>query len=124
MIDVELFRDEGIVTVFPTGPLSQADFTELAGLVDPYLEAHGKLNGVMLTVAHLPGWDNLAALVNHLRFVRDHQARIRRVAVLTDSPVVELLPALARHFVQAEVRRFAFDQREPAFDWLKAAPHA
>jgi hypothetical protein len=121
VIDVELFRDEGVLTIFPTGPLSQADFTELAGLVDPYLEAHGDLKGVMITVAHLPGWDNLAALVQHIRFVREHQARIRRVAVLTDSPVVELLPALARHFVQAEVRRFAFDQRADALVWLKAA---
>ena len=42
---------------------------------------------------------------------------IRRVAVVTDSPLLELLPALARHFVKAEVRRFPFEQRDAAFDW-------
>jgi hypothetical protein len=35
--------------------------------------------------------------------------------------VLELVPTLARHFVQAEVQRFAFDQRDAAFAWLKAA---
>lgn len=121
MIDVELFRDAGVVTVFPTGPLSEADFVELAGLVDPYLEAQGALNGLMIVAAQVPGWDNLSALVRHVRFVRDHHARIRRVAVVSDSPVLELLPALMSHFVQADVRRFPFDQRDAAFDWLKAA---
>jgi hypothetical protein len=121
MIDAELFRDEGIVTVFPIGPLAERDFIGLAGLVDPYLEAAGRLNGVMVVAEHFPGWDSFAALATHIRFVRNHEARVRRVAVVTDSPLLELLPALARQFVHAEVRRFAFTQRAAAFDWLKAA---
>lgn len=121
MIDVELFRDEGVVTVFPTGPLSRADFTELAGLVDPYLEQRGQLRGVMIIAQHFPGWDDFASLLDHVRFVQNHEQRVRRVALVTDSAVLELVPALARHFVQAEVRRFAFDQRDAAFAWLASA---
>jgi hypothetical protein len=121
VIDVELFRAEGVVTVFPTGPLSQADFVELAGLVDPYIEQQGALKGVMIIAQQFPGWDDFAALLDHVRFVRNHEARVRRVALVTDSAVLELVPALARHFVQAEVRRFPFEQRDAAFDWLKAA---
>ena len=47
MIDAELFREEGILTVFPTGALAERDFTALAGLVDPFIEAHGRLDGLM-----------------------------------------------------------------------------
>jgi len=120
MIDAELFRTEGILTVFPTGALSERDFTALAGLVDPYIEEHGALNGLMLVAEHFPGWESFAALVTHIRFVRSHESHIRRIAVVTDSAMLELLPALARHFVHAEVRRYSFAQRDAAWSWLTA----
>jgi hypothetical protein len=118
MIEVELFRTEGILTVFPTGALSERDFIALAGLVDPYIETQGGLNGLMIIAEHFPGWDSFAALVTHIRFVRSHESHIRRIAVVTDSVLLELLPALARHFVHAEVRRFSFVQRDAARAWL------
>jgi hypothetical protein len=121
VIDAELFRDDGVLSVFPTGALSERDFTALSGLVDPYIEAHGALRGLMIEAERFPGWDSFAALATHIRFVRNHERHIRRVAVVTNSPLLELLPALARHFVQADVRSFAFDQRDAAFVWLKAA---
>jgi len=120
VIDAELFREDGILTVFPTGALAERDFTALAGLVDPFIEAHGQLDGLMVVAERFPGWDSFAALTTHIRFVRNHESVIRRVAVVTDSPLLELLPALARHFIKAEVRRFPFEQRDAAFDWLKA----
>lgn len=120
MIDAELFREQGILTVFPTGALAERDFTALAGLVDPFIEAHGALNGLMIIAERFPGWENFASLTTHIRFVRNHERAIRRVAVVTDSALLELLPALARHFVEADVRSFPFAQRDAAFDWLKA----
>jgi hypothetical protein len=119
MIDAELFREEGILTVFPTGALAERDFTALAGLVDPFIEAKGALNGLMVIAERFPSWENFASLITHVRFVRNHERVIRRVAVVTDSPLLELLPALARHFVEADVRSFPFAQRDTAFEWLK-----
>lgn len=121
MIDAELFRDDGVLQVMPTGALSERDFIALSGLVDPWIESHGRLNGLMIVAERFPGWENFAGLVSHLRFVRNHESKVRRIAVVTDSPLIELLPALARHFVSAEVRRFSFDQRDAAFEWLKSA---
>lgn len=122
MIEPELFRDEGVLTLFPTGVLSAEDFAQVAALVDPYIEANGELRGLMIRAQRFQGWDSFAALVTHIRFVRDHERKIRRVAVVTDSPLLELAPAIARHFVQAEVRSFPFDQHQAAFDWLTGAP--
>jgi hypothetical protein len=122
MIDAELFRDEGVLTVFPIGALTAPDFTRLAALVDPFVESGGRLNGVLIVAERFPGWADFGALAAHIRFVRDHHREIRRVAVATDSPLVELVPALARHFVQAEVRQFPFEQRDAAFAWLAEKP--
>jgi hypothetical protein len=121
MIDAQLFREFGVVEVIPSGALTAVDFEQLAALVDPFIEANGDLRGLMIVADRFPGWDSFAALVGHIRFVRDHQRRIRRVATVSDGLTLTIAPQLARHFVKAEVRHFPFAGREAAMEWLKQA---
>jgi hypothetical protein len=121
MIDAQLFREFGVVEVIPSGALTAVDFEQLAALVDPFIEANGDLRGLMIVADRFPGWDSFAALVGHIRFVRDHQRRIRRVATVSDGLTLTAAPQLARHFVKAEVRHFPFAERDPAMEWLKQA---
>jgi len=118
MIDAELFRDEGVVVVVPASALTATDFAQLATLVDPYIAERGGLNGLMIVAGRFPGWDSFEGLIGHIRFVRDHERAIARVAVVSDAISLTVLPALARHFVSAEVRHFAFEQRDAAMAWL------
>ena len=53
-----------------------------------------------------------------LRFVRDHQHEIKRVALATDSPIGDLAEIIGKHFVSAEVKTFGFDERDQAKLWL------
>jgi hypothetical protein len=122
MIEAQLFRGEGVVEVYPSGALTAVDFEQLAALVDPYIEANGELRGVMIVADRFPGWDSFGALVGHIRFVREHHRRVRRIAAVSDGAILSVLPALARHFVQAEVRHFPFAERDAAMQWLKQAP--
>jgi SpoIIAA-like len=122
MIEVQLFRDDGVAVVFPSGALTAADFDEIAALVDPFIEANGELKGLMIVADRFPGWESLGALIDHVRFVRDHHKLIRRIAAVSDSATLTVLPQLARHFVKAEVRHFPFAARDAAMAWLKAAP--
>jgi hypothetical protein len=122
MIEAQLFRGEGVVEVLPSGALTAVDFEQLAALVDPFIEANGELRGLMIVADRFPGWDGFGALVGHIRFVRGHHRRIRRIAAVSDSAILSILPALARHFVQAEVRHFPFAERDAAMQWLKQAP--
>ena len=92
MIHHELLRERGVLTLKPEGALRAEDFVTLASTVDPYIEQHGELNGLMLEAQSFPGWDDFAALVSHVRFVRDHHRRIRRIAVVSDSKLVALAP--------------------------------
>ena len=124
MVHHELLRERGVLILKPEGALRAEDFTALAGAVDPYIEQHGELNGLMIEAQSFPGWDDFAALVSHLRFVRDHHRRIRRIAVVSDSKVVALAPKLASHFVSAEVRAFDTADRSAALAWLQSGTAA
>ena len=119
MVEHELLRAEGILILRPKGRLEAADFEKLAQEIDPYIEANGKLHGLMLDAEAFPGWENFAALVAHLRFVRDHHRKIEKVAVVSDSTFLSVAPRFASHFVQADIRHFSHAQREAALAWLR-----
>lgn len=119
MLRYELLRDEGILLVQPQGPIQAGDFESIAKAVDPYIEEKGRLRGVMIEARSFPGWDSFAALLSHLRFVRDHHQRISKIAAVSDSTILSIAPQLAKHFVKAEVRHFNTNDRDAALAWLR-----
>ena len=120
MIHAQLRRDEGLLIVSPTGRLQQSDFEQVRRLVDPYLEKHGKLNGLLIDAEAFPGWEDFSGLLSHLRFIRSYEKKIERVAAVTDNRFLAILPAVADHFVAAEVRHFDYQDRDIALNWLQA----
>ena len=74
----------------------------------------------MICAKGFPGWDSLAALVSHFEFVKDHHRKIERIAAVTDSGFLMIMPHIAKHFVAADVRQFASDKRTEALAWLEA----
>ena len=85
MIHPELLRDQGILIVTPEGPLQQTDFEALAQLVDPFIESQGELHGLLLHAESFPGWSDFAALLSHLKFVKNHHQHIAKIAAVTVS---------------------------------------
>jgi hypothetical protein len=120
MLQHELVRDHGILILKPDGALRAEDFTALAAAIDPYIEQNGELNGLMIEAPSFPGWENFAALLSHLRFVRDHHRQIRRIAIVSDSALLAAAPKIASHFVSAQLRTFDAASRAAALAWLKA----
>ena len=119
MLRHELLTDKRILILHPDGPLQSADFERIGREVDPFLEKHGDLAGLMIEAARPPGWDSFASLVTHLRFVRGHHERIKRIAVVTDSPFLSVAPKIAGHFVSAEVKTFPASDRAAALAWIE-----
>jgi hypothetical protein len=118
MLDYELLPDRKVLIVEPRDALETADFERLVAAVDPFIEKSGGLNGLMIYSDSFPGWDDFQALLSHIRFIGQHHHAIRRVAFVTDSAVLTLLPQIASHFVAADVRHFRHADREAALDWL------
>ncbi|MFG2859225.1 STAS/SEC14 domain-containing protein [Streptomyces sioyaensis] len=103
-------------------PLRAQDFDALTLTVDSSLEAHEELTGVVFHAREFPGWENAGSLLRHVRFVRDHHRKVRRVALAADSKLAGLVPHLANHFVRAEVRRFGYDELDDAVAWSASPP--
>jgi SpoIIAA-like len=114
---VRLTAGTGVVVVEVAAPLRTADFEALAATVDGWLQTHDLLPGVVVHARAVPGWENLGALMRHIRFVRDHHRRLRRVALAVDGVLAGLAPAVADHFVQAQVRHFGYDALDEAIAW-------
>jgi hypothetical protein len=121
-LSFELIEDRGVLILQPKGELEAADFERLSAEVDPYIAKAGGLNGLMVVAEHLPGWDDFAALSSHVRFVREHHSKIRRVAIVTADRLVSALPRIASRFLDAEVRAFPVDERDEALLWVGEGP--
>ena len=119
MIRFELLRDRRILLITPDGPLQRAQFEQLAKGIDPFIAANGKLVGVMIHAKSFPGWESFGALVSHLKFVADHHRQIERIAAVTDSGFLKIMPRIASHFVQASIRHFDFSEKDRALAWLE-----
>lgn len=92
MINYELHNDKGIRAPHPKGPLEAADFTSITSLVDTYLAGHGKLHGVLIHAKSFPGWQDFAAMLAHLKFLKQHIQRIENVAVVADGALATIMP--------------------------------
>ena len=119
MIKFELLRDRNILLITPCGPLKKDDFEQLATEIDPFIAANGKLVGLMIHTESFPGWENFGALVSHLKFVADHHRQIERIAAVTDSGFLRIVPRIASHFVEARIKRFEFCEKDRALKWLE-----
>jgi len=118
MIEYDLDTERSILEVRPKSALDKNDFVELAKAVDPQIEAHGDLAGLIISAPSVPGWDSFGAMVTHFRFVRDHQKHLKKLAVVTDSHLADVAEHLGSHFVSAEIRHFPAGQIEQAREWI------
>lgn len=118
MLNVKLDREEGIAVLEPEGALTEDDFAYAVGVIDPYIEDVGPLKGLIIHVGSFPGWASFASMLTHLKFVREHHRKVRRVALVTDSPIVNAAETIGSHLVEAEVRKFAFDEFHRAQQWI------
>ena len=118
MIKSELLKDKGVLVVSPVGRLEASDFEHLAEEIDPYIEQNGRLHGLMVRTEFFPGWADFAALISHLKFVRNHQSKIEKVAAVSDSGFLRIIPSVAGHFAKAEVKHFEYHDKDKAVEWL------
>jgi hypothetical protein len=123
-ISQRLIAASGVIVVEVKSALRAPDFDALAVTADTWVEAHGDLQGIVIHAREFPGWENLSSLVRHMQFVRDHQRKVKRVALAVDSKLVSLLPRIAEHFVKAEVKTFGYDALDSAIAWARGTGDA
>ena len=118
MLSIDLNKEAGLVIVQPEGTLSESDFDTIASVIDPYLEEHGELRGLIIYTKDFPGWDSFGAMLKHFKFVKDHHQKLSYVALVTDSAIGNLAEKIAGHFISAEVKYFPYSQLADAKSWI------
>lgn len=116
-----LLPEKGVVVIDAKEALHIGDFDALALAVDPWIESHGVLEGVVIHARAFPGWENLGSLVRHVQFVREHHRRVKRIALATDAKLAVLAPRLGQHFVKGEIKTFEYDELDEAVDWASGS---
>ena len=112
-----LLPDLGVMVVEVKQALRAQDFDALAFTADTWIEAHGHLQGLVIHAREFPGWENLGSFLRHIRFVRDHHRKVKRIALAADTKLASLAPRVAEHFIQAEVKSFGYDELDSAIAW-------
>lgn len=115
-----LLPDLGVIVVEVKQPLRAQDFDALAVTADSWIEGHGELRGLVIHTRDFPGWENLGGLLRHVRFVRDHHRKVRRIALAANAKLVSLAPRIGEHFLEAEVKTFGYDDLDGAIAWAGA----
>jgi hypothetical protein len=118
MLEFELNKNSGVLVLKPHGPLSADDFAAVTETINTYIENTGDLNGVMIYAKSFPGWENFGGLMSHLKFVRDHHKHIKKLATVSDSRALTIMPKIAEHFINAETRHFDSADLYAAEVWL------
>jgi hypothetical protein len=116
-----LLPETGVLVVEVKEPLRSRDFDQMAVTSTAWIDAHGGLQGLVIHTQEFPGWENAASMLRHLRFVREHHRKIRRIALVTSSRLVSLAPSFGEHFVKTEVRGFGYPELKAAIAWAGAA---
>lgn len=122
MLTYEIRHNEKLVIIEPQGPLTREDFDHLAEEVDHFLLQHHSLKGILVLVKEFPGWEDLAGFMGHIKFIREHDQQVDRVALVSDSTVAALGPKLAEIFVRSEFETFEYEAKDQALEWLRSSP--
>ena len=121
MISLDISKEDGIVIIEPSSPLEQSDFEKITKEVDEYIKVSGEVNGIIIHTEKFPGWEDFSAFLHHMKFVKDHHRKIKRVAIVTDSKLGSIVPSIAKHFVSAEIKHFKYEDMEPPMSWIKGS---
>lgn len=116
-LDHHLDEEKGVLKVEIKGPLNSENFEILTDTVDRWVEKENQLKGLVVHTKKFPGWEDLGSLLSHVTFIKDHHRKIRKVALCANGKIAEFGPQIAKHFVEAKIEHFDYNDIDQALDW-------
>jgi hypothetical protein len=102
----------------PSGALSRKDLDALTERFGAYVNARDRIPSLVIRATSFPTWTDFAALLRHLRFIREHHRMVRKVALVSDARALDIAPRIAGKFVSADIRHFAAKDLYAALEWV------
>lgn len=119
MLQFKRLDDRKILIITVDGPLEETDFAKFA----EQIEADGTLQErparLMIQTESFPGWESFEAFVAHLKFISEHHQQIERIAIVTDSEFLKIMPHIAGLLVHPKIRQFGLGEKDEALGWLE-----
>lgn len=97
--------------------LKADDFRQIAPQVDSLIRKHGKVR-LLIDATRFAGWENIAAFENHAEFVKNHQQKVERIAVIVGHEWQQWLVGAVRMFVHPDVRAYDKSHENEALQWI------
>jgi hypothetical protein len=116
MIQVEVLSHDAL-KVTPPAKLSADDFVSITPQIDELIQQHGQIH-LLIDATALHGWENTEAFRKHILFVKDHQSKVKRIAVIAGHNWQGLLAEVVNIFVHPQIKVFRKDEEATARQWL------
>ena len=116
MIKTEIIS-ANVLKISVTEKLKVDDFHQIAPQINSLIGQHGKIR-LLIDASGFNGWENVAAFEKHAGFVKDHQQKIERIAVIAGHEWQHWLIGTVRIFVHPEVRAFNKSHESEALKWI------
>ena len=79
MIKTEIIS--GNAVIMAPEKLQADDFRQIAPQIDSIISRYGKIR-LLIDASGFNGWENIASFENHAAFVKSHQQKVDRIAVI------------------------------------------
>jgi hypothetical protein len=120
MIQHHLDPATSILLVKPQSALDKNDFVEMARGRRPADRGPRRPRRADHRGAALSRLGQFRRARQHMRFIRDHEKHVKKIAVVTDSHLGDVAEHLTSHFVSAQIKHFPAGEVDQARAWITA----
>lgn len=117
MIKIEIISGNTLRVVAPE-KLKADDFREIEPQINSMISQQGKIR-LLIDATRFSGWENIGAFEKHAGFVKTHQQKVERIAVIAGHEWQHWLIGAVRVFVHPQVKAFDKGQESAALQWLQ-----
>jgi hypothetical protein len=97
--------------------LKADDFVQLAPQADEFIRQHDAIR-LLVDASKFGGWEDMKAFEKHMGFVKSHQKKLERVAVIAGHAWQHWVVGIFKIFVHPQVAVFDHNEIANATHWL------
>jgi hypothetical protein len=116
MLKTEIISANAMRITLPD-KLNADDFRQITPQIDSLIRQYGTIR-LLIDASGFHGWENIGAFETHAGFVKGHQQKIERIAVIAAHDWQHWLIGAVRIFVHPEARAFDKGHESEALQWI------
>ena len=116
MIKTEIISGN-VLRITAPEKLKADDFRQIAPQVDSLISQHGQIR-LLIDASGFNGWENISAFEKHAGFVKNHQRKIERIAVIAGHDWQHWVIGAVRMFVHPQVKAYDKSHENEALRWI------